>query len=225
MVAALFTPGCERSSARVGGSVQPAEDTAAIRVLFDEAEACGDRYDCPPMAKLTARAERPGETRVLEAAFDIMVDPKVETFERRFKLASTAALAWAAARTTGGHTLSVDDERVLRAQVMRLLARTDNAVPGHSFVGYLSDARDILRREVLDPSRGNDEVHSAIRSLRELEHDMTTVQTWLGAKDERSMVAGGLLLDALDHAPIRTGDEVAVLLDFARRTDTAPEAA
>jgi hypothetical protein len=225
LVATLLAPGCERSSARVEGSMQATEDTAAIRALFDEAEACGDRYNCPPLGKLTERAERPGETRVLEVAFDIMVDPKVQTFARRFKMASTAALAWAAARTTGGHKLSIDDERVLRAQVMRLLARTDTAVPGQSFVGYLSDAREILQREVLDPARGNDEVHSAIRSLRELEHDLTTVRTWLGAKDERPMVAGGLLLDALDHASIRAADEVAMLLEFARRTDTAPEAA
>jgi hypothetical protein len=39
------------------------------------------------------------------------------------------------------------------------------------------------------------------------------------------MVAGALLLDAFDHARIRAADEVAMLVGFARRTDTDAEAA
>jgi len=234
--AALALLGCERrtmtaeaperpSKAAEGAPVTPADDTAAIRKLFDEAEACGDRYHCPPLDKLAERAERPGETRVLQVAFDLMADPKTGTFERMFQMASATARAWAAARTTQGHKLSIDDERELRAGVMRLLARADNAVPAHAFVGYLSDARQILEREALDPRRGNDEVHSAIRSLRDLEPDLATVKAWLGSKDERPMVAGALLLDAFDHARIRSADEVAIVLEFARRADSDPEAA
>ena len=233
---ALVLVGCERrtmtaearerpSKAAEGSAVTPADDTAAIRKLFDEAEACGDRYHCPPLDKLAERAARPGETRVLQVAFDLMADPKVGTFERMFQMASATARAWAAARTTGGHKLSIDDERELRAGVMRLLARADNAVPAHAFVGYLSDARAILEREAIDPRRGNDEVHSAIRSLRDVEPDLTTVKAWLAAKDERPMVAGALLLDAFDHARIRADDEIAMILAFARRTETDAEAA
>src|SRR5687767_6311140 len=122
VLAALIAPtGCERRRVPKEGAVQAVDDKAAIRALFEEAEACGDRYQCPPLAKLQERAERLGETRVLEVAFDIMADPKVETFERLFKMASATARAWAAARTAEGKKLSIDDEIVLRAQVMRLL--------------------------------------------------------------------------------------------------------
>lgn len=202
-----------------------AADDAAILKLFDEAEACGNRYDCPPLAALQTRAERPGELAVLRVAFDLMADPKLETHERRFKMASATARAWAAARTTEGKTLSADDEAALRAQVMRLLARPDNAVPAHGFVEYLPDARAIFEREALDPRRGNEEVHSAIRGLRDREPDLTTVKVWLGATEERPQVAGALLLDAFDHGKLQPGDEVAMLLGFAGRKDTAPEAA
>lgn len=229
LAALLALPGCERrtvtSEAPVHSADNAPDDRAELRKWFDEAEACPDRYDCPPLAKLQERAERPGELRVLEVAFDIMADPKVQTFERRFAIASQAARAWAAARTTEGRTLSSDDERALRASVVRLLARTDNVVPAHSFVQYLSDAREILEREVLDLRRGNDEVHSAIRSLRDREPDLTTVRTWLAATEERPLIGGALLLDALDHDRIRRDDEVAMLVEFARRGDTAPEAA
>jgi len=221
----VFPGGCERRRADVEPAVASADDDAALRTLFDQAEACGDRYHCPPLTALQERAERKGETRVLEVAFDIMSDPKIETFERMFKMASATARAWVVARVPDRGKMSIEDERVLRPQVMRLLARQDNAVPAHSFVEYLSDARAIFQREALDLSRGNDEVHSAIRGLSSREHDLSTVQAWLGAKDERSMIAGGLLLDALDHATIRTPDEVTALLAFAHRTDSDPEAA
>jgi hypothetical protein len=225
LAACAVLAGCERRVAAGEGSVQTADDSAAIRKLFDDAEACGDRSHCPPLAKLQERAERPGELRVLQVAFDIMSDPKVNTFERLFKMASATARAWAAARTTGGKKLSIDDEVALRAQVMRLLARTDNAIPAHGFIEYLSDARELFQREALDPRRGNDEVHSAIRGLRDRERDLSTVKAWLGAKDERHMIAGALLLDAFDHDRIRPADEIAALVEFARRADTAPEAA
>jgi hypothetical protein len=208
-----------------GSTVTPAEDTAAIRKLFDEAESCGDRYHCPALDKLAERAERPGEVRVLQVAFDIMSDPRTNTFERMFQMASATARAWAAARSTQGKKLSIDDERELRAGVMRLLGRADNAVPAHSFVGYLSDARAILEKEALDPRRGNDEVHSAIRSLRDLEPDLSTVKTWLAAKDERPMVAGALMLDGFDHDKLKGDDEAQMVIAFARRADTDPEAA
>lgn len=139
-------------------------------------------------------------------------------------MASATARAWVIARAASGR-LSPIDEGELRKQVMRLLTRTDNVVPAHGFVEYLADAKDIFEREALDPRCGNDEVHSAIRGLRDREHDLTTLRAWLGSREERPMVAGGLLLDAFDHAYIRTDDEVALLLAFARRDDTAPEAA
>jgi hypothetical protein len=201
------------------------DDTAAIKKLFEQAEACGDRFHCPPLQQLQDRAARPGELRVLEVAFDIMADPRTGTFERMFQMASAVARAWAAERTTQGHKLSIDDERSLRAGVMRLLARPDNAVPAHAFVGYLSDARAILEREALDPRRGNDEVHSAIRSLRDLEPDLSTVKTWLAGHDERSMVAGALLLDAFDHGKLKGDGEAQMVIGFARRTDSDAEAA
>jgi len=205
--------------------VEPADDRAAIVALFDAAEACGDRYRCPPADALAERAQRPGDLSVLDAAFAIMTDPKIGTTERRFKIASSTARAWAAARTTQGAALSGADEQALRAHVLRLLDRGDTAVPAHGFVEYLSDARALFEREALDPRRGNDEVHSAIRGLRDRERDLTTVAAWLAGRDERSMVAGALLLDAFDHARVRPDEEVAMLLAFARRTDTDPEAA
>jgi hypothetical protein len=221
--------GCQRARERPSepteAKVGAVNDDAAILTLFDEAEACADRYNCPPLAKLQERAERLGETAVLRVAFDIMVDPKVDTFERRFKMASATARAWAVARASQGRRMSPTDEGELRKQVMRLLGRADNAVPAHGFVEYLADAREIFQREALDPRRGNDEVHSAIRGLRDREPDLTTVKAWLGATEERPMVAGALLLDAFDHAKLRADDEVAALLPFARRKDTAPEAA
>jgi hypothetical protein len=225
LAAVLALAGCGPRSAAMGGQVEADDDKAAILKLMDEAEACGNRYRCPPLQKLQDRAEQPGEIQVLQVAFDIMADPKVNTFERQFKMASATARAWAAARTTEGHKLSVDDERVLRANVMRLLARVDNVVPGHGFVEYLSDAREIFEREALDPRRGNDEVHSAIRGLRDREPDLTTVKAWLESKDERPMIAGALLLDAFNHDLIQTTDEVGVLIDFAHRGDTVEEAA
>jgi hypothetical protein len=236
-LAAAAAPGCRRADesseehregqteGRRQTKVQAVDDDAAIRKLFDDAEACPDRYHCPPLAALQDSAERAGETRVLQVAFDIMVDPAVQTAERRFKMASATARAWAAARTTQGRRLSPDDERVLRGHVMRLLDRADNAVPGHGFVEYLGDAREIFVREALDPRRGNEEVHSAIRGLRDREPDLTTVAAWLGAAAERPMIAGALLLDAFDHDRLRTADEVELLVGFARRTDTAAEAA
>lgn len=204
---------------------QPLTITETLLALFDQAEACADRYVCPPLDQLRTRAEQPGELRVLQVAFNIMTDPKVDTFERRFKMASAVARAWAAARTTEGHRLEAGDQRELRAQVMRLLSRTDNAVPAHGFVEYLDDAREIFQREALDPGRCNDEVNSAIRGLRDRENDLATVKAWLSSTQERPMMAGALLLDALDHAEINVIDEVAVLLAFARRPDTAPDAA
>lgn len=205
--------------------MEAVENKAVLRKLFEQAEACSDRYRCPPLVELQARAERHGETRVLQVAFDIMADPEVDTFERLFKVASVTARAWVAARMMQGRWLSIDDEMELRANVMRLLARTDNTVPAHGFVEYLADAREIFEREALDMRRGNDEVHSAIRGLRDRERDLATVEAWLGSKYERPMIAGALLLDAFDHARIRPHDEVALLLDFARRDDTAAEAA
>lgn len=218
--------GCERRGATVEASaVQTPDDKTAILKLFDEAEACGDRYDCPPLAKLQDRAEKPGELRVLEIAFDIMVDPKTNTFERRFKMASMTARAWAAARTTNGHTLSAADEKALHAQVVRLLARPDNVVPAHGFIEYLSDARAMFQHEALDPKRGNDEVHSAIRGLRDREKDLSTVKAWLAKDDERAQLAGALLLDGFNHDLLKPADEVAVMLAFAQRPDTHAEAA
>lgn len=216
---------CDRRAAPTEVPVHAADDSAAIRKLFDDAEACGDRFHCPPLAELQARAERPGELRVLEIAFDIMADPRVDSFARLFKMASATARAWAAARSAGGKRMSIDDERALRAQVMRLLARGDTAVPAHGFIEYLSDARELFEREALDPRRGNEEVHSAIRGLRDREPDFSTIKAWLGGKDERAMVAGGLLLDAVNHDRLRAEDEIAVLVEFARRRDSAPEAA
>lgn len=225
LLATSLTAGCERRVELKEQPVQAADDTSAIRKLFEQAEACGDRYQCPPLAELQARAERPGELRVLQVAFDLMTDPKTETFERRFKMASATARAWAAARTTGGRRLSSADEAELRKQVLRLLERADNVVPAHGFVEYLSDAGEIFRREALDLRRGNEEVHSAIRGLVEREHDLGTVATWLAAKEERPMIAGALLLDAFDHSRLDPEAEAAVLLEFARRADTDPEAA
>ena len=214
MVLALGAAACDR---------KPKEQS--LDALFDAAEACADRYHCPPLDELADRAERPGETRVLEAAFDIMCDPKVHTFERRFTMAFATARSWAAARTTGGAKLGADDERVLRTQVMRLLGRTDDVVPAHSFIEYLPDARELFEREALDPRRGNDEVRSAIRGLVDREHDLTTVGAWLSSKDARPMIAGALLLDALNHDGIAVADEVALLQVFVGRHDTDPEAA
>lgn len=194
-----------------------------LAALFDAAEACGNRYHCPALDELADRAERPGETEVLVASFDIMCDPQVRTFERRFTMASATARNWAAARTTKGATLGPDDERLLRAQVMRLLGRTDNVVPAHSFIDYLSDARELFQREALDPRRSNDELHSAIRGLVDREHDLSTVRAWLSSKEQRPMIAGALLLDALNHDGIPVADEVALLQAFADRTDSDPE--
>lgn len=224
LVAAL-TSGCERRVEPQEPPVQAADDTLALRRLFAQAEACADRYQCPPLAELQTRAERPGELRVLQLAFDLMADPKTGTFERLFKIASATARAWAAARTTEGRRLSSADEQELRKQVLRLLERPDNAVPAHGFVEYLSDAREIFQREALDPRRGNEEVHSAIRGLRERERDLGTVAAWLAAAQERPMIAGALLLDVLDHSGLEPAAEAALLLEFARRTDAAPEAA
>jgi hypothetical protein len=225
LAACAVMAACERRAAPAEAPVQAADDNAKIRKLFDDAEACGDRYECPPLAELQDRAERPGELRVLEVAFDIMCDPKVDTFERLFKMASATARAWAAARAAGGKRLSIDDERALRAHVMRLLGRDDTAIPAHGFIEYLSDARELFEREALDPRRGNDEVHSAIRGLRDREPDLSTIKAWLGGKDERAMVAGALLLDAVNHDGVRREDEIAILTEFARRRDSAPEAA
>jgi hypothetical protein len=219
------TLGCKHSTPLEPVVADASDDKAAIAKLFDDAETCGDRYQCPALSTLQQRAERPGEFAVMQVAFDIMSDPKVQTFERLFKMASTVARAWAAARTTMGHKLSPDEERELHTQVTRLLARTDTSIPAHGFVEYLSDAREIFEREALDPRRGNDEVHSAIRGLSNREPDLSTVKTWLSSTQERPMIAGALLLDAMDHATIHPTEEVAMLLDFARRTDTTAESA
>ena len=222
----LALAGCERRTAAVDNAVQPAaDDAAAIRKLFDAAEACADRYHCPPLEELQQRAARPRELRVLEVAFDLMTDPKVATHERMFKMASATARAWCAARSTDGHKISIDDERELRKQVMRLLARPDNVVPAHGFVEYLSDARQIFEAEALNPARSDDEVASAIRGLRTREPDLTTVTKWLSASDERTAVVGAALLDMIDHDNLAQRDELAMLLDFARRPDSVPAAA
>ncbi|HET9624429.1 MAG TPA: hypothetical protein VFP84_23820 [Kofleriaceae bacterium] len=222
-------PGCDRSlpapPAREERGVDSPADRAALRKLFDDAAACGDRYHCPPLDALRARAEKPGELSVLRMAFDLMVDPKLETSDRLFRMAFAVAEAWTAARQANAKPLSTADERELRAQVMRLLARGDNSVPGQSLAAHLSDARQILEREALDPRRGNDEFHASIRILRDLERDLSTVQTWLAAKEPRPQLAAALLLDAMDHATIAAGDEAALLLAYARRADSDPEAA
>lgn len=223
--------GCERTSESAGPGkreerkVTSPADGAALRKLFDDAAACGDRYHCPPLDALQTRAEQPGELAVLRIAFDIMVDPKVDTGDRLFRMAFAVAQAWATARSTHGHALSAADERELRGQVMRLLARSDNSVPGQSLAAYLSDAREIIEREAIDPKRNNEEVHAAIRILRDLEHDLTTVKAWLSAKDARPQLTGALLLDAFDHDRLPPTAEVPVLLAFAKRHDTDPEAA
>jgi hypothetical protein len=158
-------------------------------------------------------------------AFDLMVDPKVDTGDRLFRMAFAVAETWATARSTQGHSLSTADERELRAQVMRLLARNDNSVPGQSLAAYLSDARQIIEREVLDPKRGNEEFHAAIRILRDLEHDLSTVKTWLAAPDARPQLAAALLLEAMDHARLLAVDEAPLLLAYAQRSDSDPESA
>lgn len=224
LVVALGTSACDRHPSKGPPAMQPNDD-AAIVALFDAAEACADRYHCPPLDELADRAERPGETRVLEVAFDIMCDPAVRTFDRRFKMASATARNWAAARTTNGARLGAADLAVLRTQVKRLLARTDNVVPAHSFVTYLPEAREVFQHEALDPARGNDEVHSAIRGLVDREHDLSTVRAWLSSTETRPMIAGALLLDALNHDGIAAADEAALLVAFARRRDTDVEAA
>lgn len=226
-IAAASALACQRAPAPPieDKPMAAANDKPALVRLFDDAEACADRYQCAPLEALQQRAERPRETAVLEVAFDIMANPATATFERRFKLASTTARAWAAARTSGGQRMSIDDEQALRAQVNRLLARSDTALPAHGFVEYLSDARDIFEREALDPRRGNDEVHSAIRGLRDREPDLSTLRSWLASSDERPLIAGALLLDTFDHARLPTTDELPLLLAFARRSDTTPSAA
>lgn len=199
------------------------DDTAAIKKLFDDAEACGDRYHCPPLDELTERAARPHELRLLDLAFDLMVDPKVGVGGRKYKAASTTGRAWCAARSTEGHTLSAEEERALRRNVLRLLARKDAVVSAHSFVEYLADARQIFEAEAINPKRSDVEVASALRGLRTREPDLKTITKWLAGKD--TAVAGALLLDGVDHDHLPVADEVTMLLEFARRTDSPPDAA
>lgn len=213
--------GCER---RAEGPMA-ADNPAALRKLFEDAEACGNRYECPPLQELEDLAARPREVRVLEAAFDLMVDPKLASHERLFKMASTTARAWCAARTAHGQKLSIDDEVALKKQVTRLLAAPDKVIVGHSFVEYLADARQIFEAEAIDPARDADAVASAIRGLRTREPDLKTVTRWLAATDERVAVTGASLLDMIDHDHVVQADEVAMLLEFARRPDSPAAAA
>lgn len=225
MMLASATSGCERRAAAVEGSVTPAEDTAAIRKLFDAAVACNDRYHCPPLNELQERAARPRELRVLEVAFDIMTDPQVALHARLYTMAWDVARAWCAERSTHGHKMSIDDERELRKHALRLVARPEHAISAHGFLGYLSDARQVLEAEAINPARNDDEVASALRSLRDREPDLTTVTRWLSATAERTAVAGALLLDMINHDKLAPQDEIATLLDFARRPDSVPAAA
>jgi hypothetical protein len=208
--------GCERP----GGRAVPADDAAALRKLFEDAEACGDRYHCPPLDELRDRAARPRELRVLEAAFDLMADPKLAPHERLYRMASTTARAWCAARSTEGHTMSIDDEIALKKQTARLLALPDRVMSAHGFIEYLSDARQMFEAEAINPARTDEEMASAIRGLRTREPDLVTVTKWLAATDERTGVAGALLLDMIDHDHVVVADELAMLLEFARRPDS-----
>src|SRR4051812_41711870 len=92
-----LAPGCERRTSEEPPVQASADDPAALRQLFEAAEACGDRYNCPPLQQLQDLAARPRELRVLEVAFDLMTDPKIATHERLFKMASATARAWCAA--------------------------------------------------------------------------------------------------------------------------------
>src|SRR5262249_41174111 len=59
---------------------------------------------------------------------------------------------------------------------------------------------------------------------RDREPDFSTIKTWLDSKDERAMMAGALLLDAVNHDRLRREDEIAVVAEFARRRDTTADA-
>ena len=77
-------------------------DEAAIRKLFDEAAACGNRYKCPPGDQLMDMSEKSGtDVLTVRVAFKMMLEPAVRFFDREGRLAEALVRNFVVARRKG----------------------------------------------------------------------------------------------------------------------------
>jgi hypothetical protein len=207
-------------------------DRAAIRQLFDSAAACGDRYKCPPADELDRLARIPGQTTVLEVAFDLMADPKVRSFDRLGTAAYETARAWAHAKVQA-RTFDEKSQETFMDGINRILAVDSSTfvIPAYSLldgpIGYaIPSTRSLLVAEATKAGRTTEEVRHATEGLRHYTTDLAQVRAWLTSKDAREMTAGAALLDAVDHTMIKQDtDELPLLMEVAKRADLPEDVA
>jgi hypothetical protein len=226
-VAALAACGNQGRSPSVGDGErnvsQTTTDHAAIRQLFEEAAACGDRYRCPPQDELLARAEGPEGTPVAEVALELMADPGVRSFDRLGKAAFEVARNWAAARVRAG-TFDAGARSMLLGGVRRVLADDSSTfvVAVYSlFSGPIGDAipeaKEILTAEALNPKRDLSQMDDAVKVLQRFTPGLGQIRPWLESGDERRQLAALSLLDYADHTGFSAAEEQALLEAAARR--------
>lgn len=207
------------------GSVEAANDPKATRKLFDDAAACGDKYNCPALDELIRRTKDPRDTTILGTAFDIMCDPNVRSFDRLGDAAWHVAQAWATGRVQRN---AFDDasKKVFLAGVMRMLKGDSPTfiTPAISLLagqsGYnLPGAEQILKDQALNPKR-IEALDLVAQLLRPFQKDLSLVKLWLQSKDAWTMLAGTAVLEWVDHSLIKqVEDELPFLLTVAKRPD------
>jgi hypothetical protein len=204
----------------------PNETEAEIRRLFEDAAACGNRYDCPPADELNARAQKSGEEVVPAVALGLMTDPTVRSFDRLGTVAYETARSWAFSRVKAGTFDSGAQQMLLDA--IRQILKADSStfvVPVYALLSgpigqALPGTRELLTQEAVNPKRDQDEVDHAASVLRGYTSDLTQVRAWLSGASAREMWAGLALLNHVDHSLIdQHGDELPRLLAAASRRD------
>jgi hypothetical protein len=208
------------------------KEAAEVRRLFEEAAACGNRYDCPPADELNARAQKSGEDVIPTVALGLMTDPTVRSFDRLGTVAYETARSWASSRVKAG-TFDAGAQQMLQNAISQILKADSSTfvVPVYALLSgpigqALPGTRELLAAEAINPKRDQDEVDHVASVLRGYTRDLSQVRAWLSGASPKEMWAGVALLNHVDHSVIdQHGDELPMLLAAANRRDMPSDVA
>jgi hypothetical protein len=208
------------------------KQAAEVRQLFEDAAACGNRYNCPPADELNARVQKAGEDVIPAVALGLMTDPKVRSFDRLGTVAYETARTWAGTRVKAG-SLDAPAQRMLLDAIHNILNADSSTfvIPVYALLsGSIGEAlpgtRELLVAEAVNPKRDRDEVDHVASVLRGYTTDLSQVRAWLASANPVEMWAGTALLDHIDHSLIEQHrDELPMLLEAANRRDLPTDVA